>query len=132
MPDNFLTQEEIDALLGAGSAPSSGEGQTQPAGETAAGAAAVPSGEKMRNLDLILDFPLRLSVRLGEVVKSLEEVMEIGPGKVVELNRVISDPVDVFINGKLIARGEVIVVEENFGIKITHIFSPVERIKRLR
>lgn len=124
MPENFLSQEEIDALLGDKSAPDSGAAATDAAPQTAA--------REIRNLDLILDFPLLLSVRLGEVVKNLEEVRQISPGKVVELNRVIGDPIDVFINGKLIARGEVIVVEENFGIKITHIYNPLERIKRLK
>ena len=124
MPENFLSQEEIDALLGDISIPDSGAAAT--------GAAPQPVAREIRNLDLILDFPLLLSVRLGEVVKNLEEVRQISPGKVVELNRVISDPIDVFINGKLIARGEVIVVEENFGIKITHIYNPLERIKRLK
>ncbi|MEW5919720.1 MAG: flagellar motor switch protein FliN [Bacillota bacterium] len=128
MPDNFLSQEEIDALLGGKSTPpSTGEEITEPEQQPAAAV-----GEKTRNLDLILDFPLVLSVRLGEVMKNLEEVRQISPGTVIELNRMISDPVDVFVNGKLIARGEVIVVEENFGIKITHIYNPLERVKRLK
>lgn len=132
MSDNFLSQEEIDALLG---------GKSDPSPSAAKGAggeldqdhgSSHTEGEEQRNLELILDFPLRLSVRLGEVKKTLEEVREVGPGTVVELDRVISDPVDIFINGKLIGRGEVVVVGENFGIKITHIFTPVERVKILK
>ncbi len=119
MSDNFLSQEEIDALLGGGPDVSSDSSDTV-------------AEEEIHNLDRILDFPLRLSVRLGEVAKTLEEVRQVGPGTVVELDNVISDPVDIYVNGKLIARGEVVVVEENFGIKITRIFTPLERVKRLK
>lgn len=130
MPDNFLTQEEIDALLGGGEARGPSPAEEDKSREQADTDTA-EKGE-VRNLDLILDFPLNLSVRLGEVVKNLEEVRQIVPGTVVELDRMVSDPVDVFINGKLIARGEVLVVEEFFGIRITQIFTPMERIKKLK
>lgn len=131
VPDNFLTQEEIDALLGGGSEdqPSTAGAKQEPGQERAA---VEVEGAETRNLELILDFPLNLSVRLGEVIKSYEEVRRFVPGAVVELDRLISDPVDIFINGKLIARGEVVVVEEYFGIRITNIFTPLERIKKLR
>ncbi len=131
MPDNFLSQEEIDALLGGknDASPSAGEEMIAPDQYLSSDAAA---GEEPQSLEFILDFPLHLSVRLGEVKKTLEEVRQIGPGTVVELDRIISDPVDIYVNGKLIARGDVIVVEENFGIRITNIFTPLDRVKKLK
>ena len=133
MADNFLSQEEIDALLGGqvDDTPPSTSGKKSSVSEQFLESDAAER-EEPRNLELILDFPLQLSVRLGEVTKTLEEVRQVGPGTVVELDRVISDPVDIFVNGKLIARGEVIVVEENFGIKITHIFTRLERVNSLK
>jgi len=113
---DFLSQEEIDALLGK-------KDQTA--------APSVNEEESPPNLALILDFPLVLSIRLGEVKKNLVEVRKITPGSVVELDRGINDPVEIYTGGKLIARGEVVVIGENFGIKITHIIDPVERIKKL-
>ena len=132
MSDNFLTQEEINALLGGDetlTSPAPAEERATLEQETTP---VVAEGESPRNLDLILDFPLHLSVRMGEVIKNLEEVRQFVPGTVVELDRLISDPIDIFINGKLIARGEVLVVEEYFGIRISHIFTPLERIKKLK
>jgi len=130
---DFLSQEEIDALLG-----KSEPAQEEPKADKSspkkeAPKKQTPSGEESPdNLDLILDFPLKISVRLGDVTKSLQELRQIGPGQVFELDRFVSDPVDVFVNGKLIARGEVVVVDENFGIRINQILSPVERVKKLK
>lgn len=84
-----------------------------------------------RNLDLILDIPLKVSVVLGRTRKSIKEVMDIGPGSVIEMNALADEPVEVLVNGMLVAEGEVVVVNENFGVKITNIISPEERIKRL-
>ncbi len=129
----FLSQEEIDALLGkrdAETPPEHAEGTGSPGRrQTAEGD---PDPDHPPNLEMILDFPLNISVRLGEVEKRLEEIRQISPGKVIELDRLVSEPVDVFINGKLIAHGEVVVVGENFGIRITSIVEPVERIRKLR
>ena len=133
MSEGFLTQEEIDALLGKKS-----EGQKNP--EEEGSASGSPAAEKdtekgketINGLELILDFPLKISVRLGEVRKPLQEIRRLTPGKVLELDSFIKDPVDILIDGKLIARGEVIVIDENFGVKITQIIDPVERIKKLR
>lgn len=127
MSDNLLAQEEIDALLGKGSKasqPGSEEEFAEDKSEFTEGSAS--------NLELILDFPLKVSVRLGAVSKKLQEIRRFSQGAVVELDRFVNDPVDVFVNGKLIAQGEVVVVEENFGIRITNIIGPVERIKKLK
>lgn len=86
---------------------------------------------EQRNLDLILDIPLRVSVVLGRTKRPIKDVLKIAPGSVVELDALADEPVEVLVNGTLVATGEVVVVNENFGIRITNIISPMERIKRL-
>lgn len=89
-------------------------------------------GIKPRNLDLILDVPLKVSVVLGKARRPIKEVLGLTPGSIVELDKMAEEPVDILINGTPIAKGEVVVVNENFGIKITSIESPVVRINNLR
>jgi flagellar motor switch protein FliN/FliY len=129
MSEGFLSQEEIDALLGKGDQKENHprekpKGQPVSQGET--------EEETSPNLDLIMGFPLKVSVRLGEVKKTIQEIRRLIPGKVVELDSLIKDPVDILIGEKIIARGEVIIIDENFGIKITHIIDPLERVEKLR
>lgn len=81
-----------------------------------------------RNLDVILDLDLPLTVRFGQTQMALGALVEIGPGSVVGLERSPSDPVEVLVNGKVIARGEVVAVSGNYGVRITDIVSPSERI----
>lgn len=85
-----------------------------------------------RNLDLIMDVPLELSVVLGKTKKTIEEVLALGAGSVVELNKLADEPLEVYVNGKLIAHGEVVVINENFGIRITQILSKEQRVKNLK
>lgn len=80
------------------------------------------------NLSLILDVPLQISVELGRSRKTIKEILEMGPGSVVELDRLAGEPVDMIVNGKLIAKCEVVVVNETFGIRITDIVHPLERM----
>lgn len=89
------------------------------------------SGEANRNLDLVLDVRLSLTVQLGEAEMPIKQVLELTRGSVIELDRVAGEPVDLYANGKLIARGEVVVIEDNFGLRITSIVSPQERLKEL-
>lgn len=89
-------------------------------------------GVKPRNLDLILDVPLRVSVVLGKAKKPIKEVLGLTPGSIVELDKLAEEPVDILVNGKPIAKGEVVVVNENFGVKIVSIESPAVRINNLR
>jgi len=84
-----------------------------------------------QNLDLLLDIPLEVSVELGRVTMLIRELLEVGTGSIVELQKAAGEPVEVLINGRLIARGEVVVVEDNFAVRITEILSPAERIQRL-
>jgi flagellar motor switch protein FliN/FliY len=88
-------------------------------------------GEENRNLELVMDVTLNLSVELGKTNLSIKEVLELTRGSVVELERVAGEPVDLMANGKLIARGEVVVIEDNFGLRITSIVSPAERLRGL-
>ncbi|MEZ4573317.1 MAG: flagellar motor switch protein FliN [Vampirovibrionales bacterium] len=83
------------------------------------------------NLDLLLDVQLNLTVELGRSELSIKDVLELTRGSVIELNRVAGEAVDLFANGKMIAKGEVVVIEDNFGLRITSIVSPAERIKAL-
>ncbi|MCS7208146.1 MAG: flagellar motor switch protein FliN [Fimbriimonadales bacterium] len=84
-----------------------------------------------RNIDLLLDIPLEVSVELGRVTMLVRELLEVGTGSIVELQKAAGEPVEVLVNGRLIARGEVVVVEDNFAVRITEIVSPVERVQRL-
>jgi flagellar motor switch protein FliN/FliY len=85
-----------------------------------------------RRLELLLDVPLELSVELGRTRMSIQDLLSLGPGSVVELDKVAGEPLDILVNNRLVARGEVVVVNDKFGVRITDIVSPSERIARLR
>ena len=95
----------------------------------AAPPAARPAAGAPDNLDLILDIDMPLTVRFGEAVLTLESLARLGPGSLVELSREPDDPVDVLLNGRLVARGEVVVVAGNYGVRITEVASAAERIR---
>ena len=84
------------------------------------------------NLDLIMDIGLQLSVELGRTRKRIKEILELTDGSIVELDKLAGEPVDILVNGSLLAKGEVVVIDENFGVRVTEIVSPRERIKSLR
>ena len=84
------------------------------------------------NIDLILDVALEVSVVLGRTKKSIKEILSLGNGSLIELNKLADEPVEVLVNGKVIAEGEVVVVDENFGVRINNIVSGTDRIKSLR
>lgn len=79
------------------------------------------------NINLIMDVPLQVTVELGRTRKLIREILELSPGSVIELDKLAGEPVDILANGKLIAKGEVVVIDENFGVRITDIVSPLER-----
>ena len=89
-------------------------------------------GESHRNLDLILDVPLNISVVLGRTKKSIKEILDLSTGSLIELDKLAEEPVEILVNGKKIAFGEVVVVDENLGVRITSIVSSAERIKSLK
>ena len=85
-----------------------------------------------QNIDLILDVPLDISVVLGRTKKSIKDILSLGTGSLIELDKLAEEPVEILVNGKKIAFGEVVVVDENFGVRITNIVSGAERIKSLK
>lgn len=129
-------QDDIDAMLAAqGSAP-----QAQPAAPRAPmeefGSAPpgnnLPAGLDGPNLDVILDIPVSISMEVGNTDITIRNLLQLNQGSVIELDRLAGEPLDVLVNGTLIAHGEVVVVNEKFGIRLTDVISPSERIKKLR
>jgi flagellar motor switch protein FliN/FliY len=92
--------------------------------------AATSGGEV--NLDVILDVPVTLAMEVGRSRISIRNLMQLNQGSVVELDRGAGDPLDVFVNGTLVAHGEVVVVNDKFGIRLTDVISPAERVRKLR
>lgn len=86
----------------------------------------------IKNIDLIMDVPLDISVVLGRTKKSIQDILNLGAGSLIELDKLAEEPVEILVNGKQIALGEVVVVDENFGVRITSIVSNVERLKSLK
>lgn len=91
-----------------------------------------PSGGKDRNLNLILDIPLRVTVELGRTKMPVSELLNLTQGSVIELNKLAGEPMEVLVNDKLIARGEAVVVNEKFGVRLTDVISPSERVEQLK
>jgi len=85
-----------------------------------------------RNLQLILDIPLKLSVELGRTKMPVSELLNLTQGSVIELNKLAGEPMEVMVNDKLIARGEAVVVNEKFGVRLTDVISPAERVEQLK
>lgn len=85
-----------------------------------------------RNLELLFDVPLQVTVELGRTKRSVQEILQLSTGSIIELDKLAGEPVDVFVNNKLIAKGEVVVIDENFGVRITDIVSQSDRLKRLK
>lgn len=85
-----------------------------------------------RNLQMILDIPLRVTVELGRTKMPVAELLNLGQGSVIELNKLAGEPMEVFVNDKLIARGEAVVVNEKFGVRLTDIISTRERVEQLK
>lgn len=131
------------ALAAAGSqagAPDPGKGGESPNPAGASSSGAIGSGSlgarsaspPVQSLDFILDIPLRVTVELGRTKMAIREILQLGQGSVVELSKFAGEPLEVLVNERLIARGEVVVVNEKFGIRLTDIISPVERIEQLK
>ena len=83
------------------------------------------------NLDFILDIPLEISVELGRAKIPISDLLQLGQGSVIELAKLTGEPLDILVNQKLVARGEVVVINDKFGVRLTDIISPAERVKTL-
>ena len=90
------------------------------------------SPHKDRNLNLILDIPLKVTVELGRTKMPVSELLNLTQGSVIELSKLAGEPMEVYVNEKLIARGEAVVINEKFGVRLTDIISPAERVEQLR
>ena len=107
-----------------------------PPGESGPGAfgpppSAAAADGAARPLDFILDIPLEISVELGRARMVINDLLQLGQGSVIELSKLAGEPLEIYVNGKLVARGEVVVVNEKFGVRVTDIVSPMERVKSL-
>jgi flagellar motor switch protein FliN len=94
-------------------------------------AAPAEKREKVSTMEILLDIPLEISAELGRTRMIISDLLQLGQGSVIELNKLAGEPLEILVNQKLIARGEVVVVNEKFGIRLTDIISPLERIKQL-
>ncbi|MCM2324360.1 MAG: flagellar motor switch protein FliN [Oligoflexia bacterium] len=123
------------ALAAAGSQAVDGGADSAPSGKggmAPASPGAKNSAPAVQSLDFILDIPLKVTVELGRSKMAIREILQLAQGSVVELSKFAGEPLEVLVNEKLIARGEVVVVNEKFGIRLTDIISPVERIEQLK
>ena len=122
-------QDDIDAMLAEVAGPAKAPMQEFEHGPEHSDAPVSMDGP---NLDVILDIPVSISMEVGSTDITIRNLLQLNQGSVVELDRLAGEPLDVLINGTLIAHGEVVVVNEKFGIRLTDVISPSERIKRLR
>lgn len=91
----------------------------------------LPKNEK-RNLDMLLDIPLQVTVELGRTSHTVKDILELSSGSIIELDKLAGEPVDIHVNNKLIAQGEVVVIDENFGVRVTDIVSQSDRLRKLK
>ncbi|MDD0974579.1 flagellar motor switch protein FliN [Pseudomonas fontis] len=126
-------QSDIDALLAADAGNNAGGANRLPMEEFGS---SPRSNEPVTldgpNLDVILDIPVSISMEVGSTEINIRNLLQLNQGSVIELDRLAGEPLDVLVNGTLIAHGEVVVVNEKFGIRLTDVISPSERIKKLR
>ncbi|KAB7668649.1 flagellar motor switch phosphatase FliY [Bacillus sp. B1-b2] len=91
-----------------------------------------PMGTETKNLDMLMDIPLQVTVELGRTKRSVKEILELSSGSIIELDKLAGEPVDILVNNRLVAQGEVVVIDENFGVRVTDIVSQKDRLKKLR
>ena len=125
--EDEAAKEDFDALDDIGDIDATGDGDDDLDDDDAAPAT---SGET-KSLDLILDIPLTVAVELGRSKMLINDLLQLGQGSVIELTKLVGEPLEVLVNQKLVARGEVVVVNEKFGVRLTDIVSPMERVQSL-
>jgi flagellar motor switch protein FliN/FliY len=134
---------DIGAALASAASQAPAGGMGAGAGGVAAGGMGAQGGSKaggaqaqdhapVHSLDFILDIPLKVTVELGRSRMAIRDILQLAQGSVVELSKFAGEPLEVLVNDKLVARGEVVVVNEKFGVRLTDIISPVERIEQLK
>jgi flagellar motor switch protein FliN/FliY len=131
--EDEVSMDDWAAAMGEQADAEAAETETAPAAKPAVfeqfGAA--PSGGAIQDFDMILDIPVALTVELGRTKISIRNLLQLAHGSVVELDGLAGEPMDVLVNGTLIAQGEVVVVNDKFGIRLTDIITPQERIRKL-
>ncbi|KPA88696.1 MULTISPECIES: flagellar motor switch protein FliN [Pseudomonas] len=125
-------QADIDALLAADAATAPGSNRLPMEEFGSMPRSQDPVTLDGPNLDVILDIPVSISMEVGSTDINIRNLLQLNQGSVIELDRLAGEPLDVLVNGTLIAHGEVVVVNEKFGIRLTDVISPSERIKKLR
>lgn len=105
---------------------------TQTSAETARMASDLGEMAQHHNIDIVLDIPVTLSMELGRTRMSIRDLLQLKSGSVVELQKMADEPLDVLVNGTLVAKGEAVVIEDRFGVRLTDVISPMERVKKLR
>ena len=127
--DGAVMDEWAEALAEAGSG---GGSQATPAGlENLIDEGKLKAGDDV-NLEVILDIPVTISMEVGSTKINIRNLLQLNQGSVIELDRMAGEPLDIKVNGTLIAHGEVVVVNEKFGIRLTDVISPAERVKKLK
>jgi len=125
-----------DALAEASESENEAQPESQPEAQPAALDSLVADGtmsiDEDVNLDVILDIPVIISMEVGSTRINIRNLLQLNQGSVIELDRMAGEPLDIKVNGTLIAHGEVVVVNEKFGIRLTDVISPAERVKKLK
>ena len=143
MSDGNISQEDIDSILSSLTGEMDGGGGSDATSEELAGLDSLPveannkktttkkteEGVDTENIPLLLDVKMKLSVVLGNSRKPIGQVLELGKGSVVELDRFVGDDVDVYINDQLIGKGEIMALDDEYGIKITKILTPIAKLR---
>lgn len=135
-PQKAAAPAEAPAAAAPATAPASGgsvQAQAATFKELSPSSAAAPSAttQETRNIDLLLDVTLEVTVELGRTRRRIRDVLTLGPGSIVEIDKLAGEAVDVLVNGKLIAKGEVVIIDDNYGVRISDIISPAERVQSL-
>ena len=125
--EDEAAKEDFEALDDIEDIEAPGEGGAGEVGDNVTPTA----GGEIKSLDLILDIPLTVAVELGRSKMLINDLLQLGQGSVIELTKLVGEPLEVLVNQKLVARGEVVVVNEKFGVRLTDIVSPMERVQSL-
>jgi flagellar motor switch protein FliN/FliY len=96
--------------------------------EPLTGGLPAPAADRSADLELVLDVPVELAVEIGRTTMTIRETLDLGPGSIVVLNKMTGEPVDLLVNGRRIARGEVVAIDEQFGLRITNVVGPEKRL----
>lgn len=133
MPDSDKEEKKQDVLLDEQQTDSEKtEAELQSAPPEKTKSAGVPKRPLSNDMDFLLDIPIEISVELGRTKMLINDLLHLGQGSVIELSKLAGETLEIFANQKLVARGEVVVVNEKYGIRLSEIISPSERIKRLK